>query len=403
MNAPTPPHDRSRLWLGLATALWFAPPALLWLIDFSRGRHNTYRIYRSSFWHLVHQLDLYAAYPAEKVDQFLYGPLFGVLVAPFALLPDVLGGLLWNLAMAGVLYVALARLPLSRERRIQVLLLCSLDLWSATWSNQFNPAVAGLLLLGFADVEEGRDFRAPLWVLVGAFTKIYGGIGLLFIVFSRNRKAFVAGCIAWSALLFVLPMALSSPGFVVSSYLEWPAMLAARAAVNVMGLSSQDISIAGFVRRVSGLPLSNTAALVAGALLLLAPLLRVGQWRNPVFRLLTAASMSMFLVLFSAGAEASTYIVAAAGAALWLAHQEQPFRGRNLVLVVAVVVAALAPTDLLTLPIRRLANRYALKVIPYAIIWFLLCRDLLRRDFTPAGAPRAPRGAPPRFDPGSAG
>lgn len=384
MNAPAPSPNRSRLWLRLATALWFALPAFLWSVDFSRGRHNTYRLYRISFWRLVQQQDLYAVHPAEKVDQFMYGPLFGVLMAPFALLPDVLGGLLWNLAMAGVLYVALARLRLSRERLVQVLLLCSLDLWSATWSNQYNPAVAGLLLLSFADVEEGHDFRAPLWMLIGAFTKIYGGIGLLFVLFSGNKKAFVAGCIAWSALLFVLPMALSSPGFVVSSYLEWPSTVAAKAAINVVGFQSQDASIAGFVRRVSGLPLSDTAALVAGALLVLAPLLRVGQWRNPVFRLLAVASMLMFLVLFSAGAEPPTYIIAAAGAALWLVHQEHPFRGRNLALVVALVVASLAPTDLLTLPVRRLANHYALKVIPYAIIWFLLCWDLLRRDFTPA-------------------
>lgn len=384
MTTPAPSQNRSSLWLRLATALWFAPPALLWFIDFSRGRYITYRLYRISFWRLVQQQALYANHPAEKVDQFVYGPLFSALMAPFALLPDVLGGLLWNLAMAGVLYVALARLRLSRERRVQVLLLCSLDLWSATWSNQYNPAVAGLLLLGFADVEEGRDFRAPLWTLIGAFTKIYGGIGLLFFLFSRNKKAFVAGCIAWSALLFVLPMALSSPGYVVSSYLEWPAALAARTAVNVVGFPSQNISIAGFVRRVSGLPLSNTAALVAGALLVLAPLLRVSQWRNPVFRLLTAASILMFLVLFSVGAEASTYIVAAVGAALWLVHQEHPFRGRNLALVVALVVASLAPTDLLTLPVRLVTNHYALKVIPYAIVWFLLSWDLLRRDFTPA-------------------
>lgn len=384
MNAPTPPPNRSRLWLRLATSLWFTLPALLWFIDFSRGRHNTYRLYRISFWRLVQQQDLYAVRPAEKVDQFMYGPLFGVLMAPFALLPDVLGGLLWNLAMAGVLYVALARLRLSRERLVQVLLLCSLDLWSATWSNQYNPAVAGLLLLSLADVEEGHDFRAPLWMLIGAFTKIYGGIGLLFVLFSRNKKAFVAGCIAWSALLFVLPIALSSPGFVVSSYLEWPSTVAARAAINVVGFQSQDASIAGFARRVSGLPLSDTVAMVAGALLVLAPFLRIGQWRNPVFRLLTVASMLMFLVLFSAGAEPPTYIIAAAGAALWLVHQEHPFRGRNLALVVALVVASLAPTDLLTLPVRRLANHYALKVIPYAIVWFLLCWDLLRRDFTPA-------------------
>ena len=379
---------KSRLLAGGAAvqALWFLSPVATWAVDFARNRHNTYKIYKHVFWHVLERRNLYLPCPEKFGDVNLYGPLFSFVIAPFAVLPDLVGGLLWNLAMAAVLYLAIGRMGLARERRLLLLLVCLVELMNANWSNQFNPAIAAFLLLTFADVEDGKDFLAPLWILIGAFVKVYSAVGLVFLLFARSKKAFLAGCLTWAVVLFVAPMVISSPDYVLQTYREWFVTLAEKNSHNVALYTSQDIWIPGVIRRAVGLPLPGGWFLLVGLGLVLAPLLRVGQHPHRRFRVLVLASLLMFIVLFSSGSESSTYVICAAGAGLWLAQQEQPFRPRNLLLLAALLLAGLAPTDLLSVKVRLLVNRYALKVIPYAVVWLMLCWDLLTRDF---GAPEA--------------
>jgi hypothetical protein len=384
-------------WRGWLRWIWLVAPAAVWLLDFSRDRHNTYKIYKHVCWHLLEGRNLYLPYPEKFGDVNLYGPFFGLVMAPFAALPDVAGGLAWNVLMGAALYLAIGRLGLAPERRVLLMLVCTLELLNALWSNQFNPAMAALLVLTFAFVEEGHDFLAPLWILAGAFVKIYSAVGLVFLLFARDKRAFLAGCLAWSGVLLVAPVIISSPEFVLQSYQDWFQALVAKNAHNVQLYTSQDISIPGLIRRAIGLPISSAWFYLAGLPLLLAPLARRGQYPHRTFRVLVLASLLMFIVLFSSGSESSTYVICAVGAGLWMAQQTDPFRPRNLVLLAGLLLAGLAPTDLLSVPVRVFTNRHALKAIPYAVIWLLLCRDLLTRDFgrdaaflaSPDGMPQA--------------
>ena len=170
------------------SALWLLSPTVSWAVDFSRNRHNTYKIYKHVFWHLLEGRNLYLPDPGKYGDVNLYGPLFSLIMAPFAMLPDVAGGLLWNVATAVALYLAIGHMGLAKERRLLLLLVCSVELMNANWSNQFNPAIAAFLLLTFASVEDGRDFLAPLWVLIGAFVKVYSVVGLLFLLLRAEQE-----------------------------------------------------------------------------------------------------------------------------------------------------------------------------------------------------------------------
>ena len=381
---------REGLWLRVA---WFLVPALLWFLSFFRHRYNNYRIFKYVFWNAREGTNLYLRDPSRYADLNHYGPVFAAVIAPFAVLPDVLGGLLWLLAMVALFTWAVARLYPSPATRNLVLLLCALELWDSIWSHQFNPAVAALVMLTFADVEDGKDFRAPLWALLGAFVKLYSVVGLVFFLFSRNRRAFLAGCVVWTLFLFALPMAISSPSHVVQSYVDWFESLRGKHAENVVLGTSQDISLMGLVRRAVGVQIPTGWFFLVGLPLLLAPLARLGQYRHRRFRVLVLASLLLFVVLFSSGSENSTYVVAAAGAALWLVEQERVFSRRNVVLMVVLVLTALAPTDLLTRPVRELVLEYAGMALPYAVIWLLLCRDLLTVDFGASPAPAAANAA----------
>lgn len=366
---------------GALKAVWLVAPLATWVVDYGRNRHNNYKIFKYVFWHVLERRNLYLAYPEKYGDSNHYGPLFALVIAPFALLPDAVGGLLWNAAMAGLLYLAIDRLGLTVERKLLVMLVCTVDLANANWSNQFNPAIAALMLLTFAFVEEGRDFLAPLWILVGAFVKLYSGVGVLLLLFARDRRAFLLGCVAWSAVLFLAPMALSSPEHIIQSYRDWYASLVEKNTLNVALHSAQDVSLMGAVRRMSGFDVPNGWFLAVGLPLVLAPFLRVGQYRHRQFRILALASLLMFIVLFSSGSENATYVILGVGAGLWLAHQDEPFAPRNALLLAALLLSGLAATDLLSVPVRRFVNGYAVRAIPAAIVWILLSRDLLTRDF----------------------
>jgi len=380
-----PPETRwqQRLLTGgvAIRGLWILAPALTWAVDFGRNRYNNYKIFKWVFWHVLERRNLYLPYPEKYGDANHYGPLFALVIAPFAVLPDAAGGLLWNATMAGLLFLAVKRMGLSPERTLLVMLACLVDLANANWSNQFNPAIPALMLLTFADVEEGKDFRAPLWVLVGAFVKLYSALGLLFLLFSRNRRAFLAGCVAWSALLLVLPMALSSPGYVLQTYHDWYGALLGKNSLNVAFASQQDLSLMGAFRRLSGAQLRTSWFLAAGIPLVLAPFLRAGQFRHRLFRVQALASLLMFTVLFSTGAENATYVILSVGAGLWLAHQPEPFAPRNALVLAMLLLFGVACTDLLSVPVRHLVNRYALRAIPAAAVWLLVSWELLSRDF----------------------
>lgn len=362
--------------------LWVILPIILWLFEFLKGRHNNYKIFKHVFWNTLQEQNLYVPYAQHYHDVNHYGPFFSVLMAPFAMLPDIAGGLLWSVCMAMALYMGVHSLRLNREYKILLLLLCTIEILNSIGSNQFNPSIAGFMLLTFAFVERRLDFVAPLWVLIGFYVKLYSVVGLLFFFFSHNKLRFIAGSIFWSIALFILPMMLSSPSFILQSYVDWFESLVSKNASNI-GSTSQDISLMGFFRRSLGLTISNYWFYAISIPLVLAPLLRFSQYRFKNFRITMLSSLLMFIVLFSTGSEHSTYIICITGIFLWLIIQPEVFTKRNLVIIFLLLfVTGLAPTDAFFVPVREFVNKHALKAFPCAIVWFLVMSDLLFKDFS---------------------
>src|SRR3954470_13271880 len=65
--------------------------------------HNNYFVYKWGFLNTVHQLTPFGPQPQHFNDLYHYGPVFAILMAPFALLPDGLGVILWVMFNAWVL------------------------------------------------------------------------------------------------------------------------------------------------------------------------------------------------------------------------------------------------------------------------------------------------------------
>ena len=76
--------------------LWALLGVIAWITKYFPGKYNNFSIFRQSFWHTLNELPLYAAYPEEYNDIFHYGPVFSLVVAPFAITPLWLGLLTWS-------------------------------------------------------------------------------------------------------------------------------------------------------------------------------------------------------------------------------------------------------------------------------------------------------------------
>ena len=180
-----------------------------------------------------------------------------------------------------------------------------------------------------------------------------------------------------------LPMALSSPQFIIQSYIDWYHDLINKNSGLIVSISS-DLSVVGLFGRVSGhLEWSNRWFFAIGLPLLLLPLLRFRQYGSKHYRTLILASLLMFVVLFSTAAEHPTYIICVVGLFLWILMQDRVFSVRNSILIFFVLtLTGLAPTYVFSKGVAVFVLGYALKALPCAVAWLFLVKELLTSDFS---------------------
>ena len=346
--------------------------------------HNNFLVFRGSFWHAWQGLPLYAEYPQEYWDINHYGPLFSLVIAPFAVVPEWLGLLMWCIALSLGLYVAVRRSLLTSGQQLFVLWFCAHELLTALYMQQFNIAIAAIIVGAFFLIEKERDATAAFLIVLGTLVKIYGIVGLAFFFFSKHKVRFVAALAVWSAVMFVAPMVLSSPDYVVGQYQAWMVDLASKNSENAEALM-QNISLLGMTHRVTGLEFSDLWLIVPGLVMFGIPYLRINQYQNVAFRQTLLASVLMFTVLFSTGSESSGYIIALVGVVIWYtAVPWQRNRWDIALLVFVFVLTSLSPSDLFPAYLRKeWVQPYALKALPVTIVWFKLCYEMWTRDYSP--------------------
>ena len=344
--------------------------------------HNNFLVFRGVFRHLWQQVSLYAAYPAEHFDVNYYGPVFSLVIAPFAVVPEWLGLALWCVALSLFLYVAVRRSSLTKYQQLFIFWFCAHELLTALYMQQFNIAVAAIILLAFFLIEKERDTEAAFFIMLGTMVKLYGVVGLAFFFFSKHKMRLVLSLIGWGVVLFVAPMLISSPEYVVGQYQEWFTSLVAKNGENLDSIA-QNISAIGLVQRVSGLSFDDLWIIVPGMLLFAVPYLRVSQYRYMAFRQTLLASVLMFVVLFSTGSESSGYIIAFVGIVVW--YTAAPWRrtGWDIALLVfAFVLSSMSPSDLFPAYLRKeWVQPYALKALPVVLIWLKLCYEMFTKDY----------------------
>lgn len=342
---------------------------------------NNFRIFRHVFFHLRDGLSLYAYYPEEYFDHNLYGPLFGVLVAPFALLPPVVGLIAWELAMCAILWWVVRKLPLELDKRMFIYWFVSYELLVALYMAQFNIVICALVLATYCAIRNGDEKWAACFIVLGTLTKLYGIVGLAFIVFSHRKKALLLWLAIWTAVGLALPLLIASPQYLLGQYTEWFATLADKNALNAEAFY-QNISTLGMVHKISGWWGSDLWMLVPAVVLFMLPAVRVRQFANEGFQWALVASVLMCIVLFSTGSESSGYIIAMTGVALWYVTAPWQRSRTDWCLMVATLVFASFGSDFLPHSVRySLIWPYALKALPVTIVWLKLIYEMCVRDY----------------------
>lgn len=367
--------------------LWYALTVVAILAELFHRKVGNYMIFKGVFWHTVSQTNLYVEYPAEYLDVNHYGPFFSVIIAPFAILPDAIGIFCWCMLNSFLLLYAIKKLPLSDESKLLILVIASIEMMTSTHNLQVNPMLTAWLIFAFILTEKGEDFWATLFIAAGFMVKLYGVAGLLFFVFSENKFRFVVSFIFWLIVMFLLPMLLSSPSFIINSYISWWHVLIEKNLQNTQSFM-QDISLMGFIRRGFHQPgLSNFAVLIPAALLINLPLLRFQQYKHLLFRLSYLAIVLISVVILSTSAESATYVIAVTGAAIWYVIYPRTKFTLSL-LIFMLLLTSFSPTDLFPAYIRNHFIRpYSLKALPCILIWLVLLKNISLNNFSGSKSP----------------
>ncbi|PDS26835.1 glycosyltransferase family 87 protein [Flavobacterium branchiophilum] len=348
--------------------------------QFQINRINNYLIYKNVYNHTLHQWSLYASYPNEYLDHNHYGPIFSLLIAPFAIMPDQLGCMLWNVFNAVVLVYAIKQLPLNYQKINLMLWICCHEFLTTSLSFQFNPIMTAIIILSFVKIHQEKDFWAAFFIILGAFVKIYGIVGLAFFFFSKNKLKLILSLLFWAIILFILPMFISSKDFIIQTYFEWFDRLIVKNSENASLTSMQDISVMGMIKRVLANPDISTLPILGFGLLLFGlPYLKWKSFSDLQFRLLLLASVLLFTVIFSSGSESPTYIIAFLGVAIWYVVQEKPINTISLFLFIfALLLTSLSPSDLFPKYIKtHYVQPYALKALPCFLIWLKIIVEMM--------------------------
>lgn len=344
---------------------------------FSRGIDNNYIIFKYVFQHTTEQLNLYAAYPYYH-DTNHYGPVFSLLIAPFTFFPDYIGCVLWGIFVSVMLFIALDKLPLDWKLKVPVFYIAVHDMFTSVAGMQSNALIAALIIGSFVAIHKEKDGWAALFIALGFMVKLYGIVGLCFFFFSRHKIKLILYTVMWAVVFFVLPMLISSPGFIIQSYQDWYHSLLAKDAENA-GSLIQDISVIGMIRRISGYREISTLLVLLPAMCLFAlQYLKVKMFKDLKFRLGLLASTLLFVVLFSSSSESQTYVIAMSGVGIWFTTQDVP-RSRYIIalLIFVMVLTSFSSSDLIPKPGRTFVRQYALKALPCFLVWLTLVWQLL--------------------------
>ena len=360
----------------IATLVQILKPGI-WMGNYTH--FNNYVIFKTSFQHLVSGGDLYTTWPQDHFDYYKYSPAFALFMAPFSWMNTYVGLFIWNLLNALVLFFAIRNLPLENEKtKAYILLFIFLELLTSIQNSQSNGLMAGLIIAAFNGMEKGKYFQAALVLTLGVYIKIFSLVAFLLLLLYPSRIKSIAYAFLCTIVFASLPLLVVSPHHLMELYNSWLNLLQNDHSVSL------GLSVMGWLQSWFGIFADKMILVITGALLLMLPLVRIAQYKNPLFRIFFLASVLIWVIIFNHKAESPTFVIAMAGIAIWYFSGDKNTLDTILVCI-AFVFTSLSPTDIFPHYVREhFMMPYVLKAVPCIIIWGRILQQQLFSKFTPA-------------------
>ena len=381
--------DLNKKW-NLIAIFWFGVPFIALILEVMRSpvQINNYLIFKNVFWHTIQEQNLYDFYPNSYSDKNHYGPLFSLLIAPFAIFPDYIGVILWGMFNVSILFYAVQKLPVSNWGKSIILLVSLIETLTSIQNVQSNPMICSWIILTYVSIKDSKLGLAALLIVAGTLIKVYGIVGLPFIFLSKDYKKIVGYIILWAFILFCLPMFISSYEYIIQTYKNWYLSLVEKNSENLLASENggmQDISVMGFFKRITGhYTLKNFYFLAPAATIMLMPLYRFSKLNNLKYQLTYLAQILIGVVIFSSSAESPTYVIAVVGFAIWyVLYAPKPPVWLYILLILTLLLTVFSPTDLFPRYLREaFVLKYSLKTLPCFIAWLIISFNLLFNNFS---------------------
>ena len=334
--------------------------------------YNNYIIFKQSWFHLISGKNLYVIYPHEYWDLYKYSPSFAFLMAPFAYLPDLLSLFLWSLLNAGILYLAVQKLPFSERKKSIFLLFLIPELMTSIQNLQTNALLAGLILLAHHCLQNRKSQWATLWLVLATVIKVYGAVGFCLFLFYPDKIKFILWAAFWTLLLVLMPLLVSPVQTLIWQYHNWGMMLTADQS------SSYGLSVMGWLHSWFGLDSGKNYVILVGLLLFFVPLLRIKLYKDDRYRILMLAYMLVWVIIFNHKAESPTFVIAVCGIFIWYFSGPRQYFDK-MVFALVFVFTSLSVTDIFPPYVKdHFFIPYCIKVVPCIIGYFVILSQLVK-------------------------
>ena len=335
--------------------------------------YNNFRIFKFSFYHLIHNQDIYQLFPNDHWDLYKYSPAFALCFGFLSWMPDIIGLFLWNVINSFCLFAGIRLLPdLSDEKKSFILLFCLLEMLLSIQNTQSNGLMAGLIVLAFVFAERRNYLLSTLCIVFSFYIKIYGALAFVMYLFYPGKLRLIGWSLFWMAFFALIPLVVVSGPQLLFLYNSWWHLLiddrSASTGVSVMGIMVSWFHLPGA---------KNWVTLIGIGLFLL-PLIRIGRYKDLSFRYLYLASMLIWMVIFNHKAESPTYIIVMAGIGIWYWSQQPASMTDRVLLILSFLLITMSVSDLVPAPVRNgFIRPYGIKGVMAIVVWVWIVRQQL--------------------------
>jgi hypothetical protein len=335
--------------------------------------YNNFRIFKFSFYHLIHNRDIYQLFPNDHWDLYKYSPAFALCFGFLSWMPDIIGLFLWNVINSFCLFAGIRLLPdLSDEKKSFILLFCLLEMLLSIQNTQSNGLMAGLIVLAFAFAERRNYLLSTLCIVFSFYIKIYGALAFVMYLFYPGKLRLIGWSLFWMAFFALIPLVVVSGPQLLFLYNSWWHLLiddrSASTGVSVMGIMVSWFHLPGA---------KNWVTLIGIGLFLL-PLIHIGRYKDLSFRYLYLASMLIWMVIFNHKAESPTYIIVMAGIGIWYWSQQPASMTDRVLLILSFLLITMSVSDLVPAPVRNgFIRPYGIKGVMAIVVWVWIVRQQL--------------------------